>query len=82
MAHQSPVTAILVGGGHRSFIYASYAQKHPDELKIVGIADPDINRCRTAAETYGFGEDMIFSSAEELAKHEKLADAVINGTMD
>lgn len=82
MAHQSPVTAIIVGGGHRSFIYASYAQKHPDELKIIGIADPDINKCRSAAETYGFGEDMIFPSADKLAEHEKLADAVINGTMD
>ena len=52
MAHQSPVTAIIVGGGHRAFIYASYAQKHPDELKIVGIADPDADRCQTASRNF------------------------------
>lgn len=82
MSEKKPVTAIIVGGGHRSFIYAQYALKHPDELKIVGIADPDMTRCRQAQKTYGFADNMIFKNAEELASHEKLADAVINGTMD
>ena len=34
------VTAVIVGAGHRAMLYASYAQAHPDELKIVGVADP------------------------------------------
>jgi predicted dehydrogenase len=33
-------------------------------------------------EYFGFGEDMCFESAQELAKKGKLADTIINGTMD
>ena len=77
-----PVTAVIVGGGHRSIIYGDYSFEHPDELKIVGIADPNRERCLYAAKRYGFSTDMCFSSAEELASHPKMADAIINGTMD
>ena len=44
-----PITAVIVGGGHRSFIYADYSLEHPEALKIVGIADPNRERCLTAA---------------------------------
>ncbi len=33
------MAAVLVGAGHRGLIYASYAEHHPDEMKIVGVAD-------------------------------------------
>ena len=34
-------TFIIVGAGNRANIYASYAKTHPDEMKIVGVADPN-----------------------------------------
>lgn len=77
-----PVTAIIVGGGHRSFIYAELALKKPEKLQIVGIADPNEFRRKKAAETFGFPLENCFESAEELAKAPKFADAIINGTMD
>lgn len=43
---------------------------------------PDPIRRRKTAEMHGFGEDMCFESAEALAERPRLADAVINGTMD
>ena len=76
------ITAIIVGAGHRALLYGSYALQHPDQLKIVGVADPDPIRRRKTAETFGFGPDMCFESAEALAAQPKLADAIINGTMD
>lgn len=76
------ITAIIVGAGHRAILYSLYALEHPDELKIVGVADPDPIRRKKVAEMHGFGEEMCFKSAEELAERPKLADAVINGTMD
>lgn len=79
---KKPITAIIVGGGHRSFIYADYSLSHPDELKIVGIADPDKLRVKDAMTKYGIPEENCYESAEELAKHGKLADVIINGTMD
>lgn len=77
-----PITAIIVGAGHRSIIYADYSIEHPDELKIVGIADPDKQRVKDAVEKYGIPEENCFESAEELAKNDKFADIIINGTMD
>lgn len=32
--------AIVLGAGYRGRAYAAYAQAHPDELEIVGVADP------------------------------------------
>ena len=34
-----PNTAIIVGAGHRAITYASYAQRHPEQLQIVGVAE-------------------------------------------
>lgn len=76
------ITAIIVGAGHRALLYSLYALEHPEDFKIVGVADPDPLRRRKAAQMHGFGEEMCFTSAEELARQPKLADAIINGTMD
>ncbi len=77
-----PVTAVIVGAGHRSLTYASYSRYRPDELKIVGVADPLEYRRRQVAELYGLRADQLFETAEELATRPQMADAVINGTMD
>lgn len=77
-----PVTAIIVGGGHRSMTYAQLAVKEPDMLKIVGVADPNEDRRRMISEKFSISENLCFASAEELAKAPKFADAVINGTLD
>lgn len=79
---QKPVTAIIVGAGHRAFVYSELAKTSPEMLKIVGVADPNPFRRKKAMEYFGFGEDMCFESAQELAKRGKIADTVINGTMD
>ncbi len=79
---QKPVTAIIVGAGHRSLVYSQLALDQPELLKIVGVADPDPIRRKLCMERFGFGEDMCFETAQELASKGKLADTIINGTMD
>ena len=32
--------ALILGAGYRGRAYAEYAEIHPDELEIVGVADP------------------------------------------
>lgn len=76
------ITAVIVGAGHRGLCYAEYALKHPDEFRIVGVADPNEFRRRQAAEIHSIPPEMCFETADELAARPKLADAVINGTMD
>jgi predicted dehydrogenase len=76
------ITAIIVGAGHRALGYAELAKICPDKLKIVGVADPVPERRKYTMEYFNFDESMCFEDSNELAKHGKLADAVINGTMD
>jgi predicted dehydrogenase len=76
------ITAIIVGAGHRAMTYAAYAKANPDKLKIVGVADPIELRREMVAKEYWLTPDQCFGSAEELAANGKIADAVINGTMD
>ncbi len=76
------ITAVIVGAGHRALTYASYAKLYPDKLKIVGVADPNKLRREEVAKEYGLTPEQCFNSAVELAAKGKIADAVINGTMD
>jgi predicted dehydrogenase len=76
------VSAIIVGAGHRGVGYGSYSLSHPDELKIVGVADPDDVRREKARAKFDLPAESCFRTAEELAQRPKFADAVINGTMD
>ena len=39
-----PVTFLVLGAGNRGNVYAGYAKRYPDCMKIVGVAD--INRLR------------------------------------
>lgn len=79
---KKPITAIIVGAGHRALVYSELAKSKPELLKIVGVADPNPVRRKKTKEYFGFGEDMCFESAQELASKGRLADTIINGTMD
>lgn len=79
---KTPVTAIIVGAGHRALVYSELAKTNPELLKIVGVADPNPIRRKHCKEYFDFNDDMCFHSAQELAEKGRLADAIINGTMD
>jgi len=82
LQHTEPVTAVVVGMGARATIYAREALRHPDKLRIVGVADVDPAHVRMARETFGIPPQHCFASAEALAAVPRFADAAINGTMD
>jgi hypothetical protein len=82
LKQNGPVTAVIVGAGHRSLIYGSYALEHPDQLKIVGVVEPNYIRRNHTAEIYNISPRFCFKSVDELAGMPPIADAVINGTMD
>lgn len=77
-----PITAVIVGAGHRSLLYASYAETNPGQFRIVGVVDPDPERRKSTAERFGFPMEHCFASVEQLTAIPRLADAAINGTMD
>lgn len=78
----NPLTTVIVGAGHRGVLYGSYAERHPEELTVVGVADPNEVRREKTAARFSIPDHRCFSSAEELAGAGRLADTVINGTMD
>jgi len=81
-ASQSPLTAVIVGAGNRGYQYACHSLDHPDDLKIVGVVEPDDFRRERARRTFDLPEDRCFRRFDELMAQPKMADAIINGTMD
>ena len=77
-----PLEVAVVGAGHRSLIYASYALSHPERMKIVAVADPDDVRRAEFAEKFGIPAEGQFRFYQELAQQPRRADAIINGTLD
>ena len=77
-----PLKAVIVGGGHRSMIYAELAKTDPDMLEIVGVADPNEFRRNQIGEYFNIPQKHRFADVTELVAVPKFADAAINGTMD
>lgn len=78
----TPVTLAIVGAGKRGEAYAAYAKHHPDQLRVVAVAEPrDLQRERMAAE-HSIPPDRCFDGYESLAAAGKLADAVAICTQD
>ncbi len=79
---EKPVTAILIGAGHRGNIYAGYSKKYPGELQIVAVADNNPERRKNASKHYKIPADQCYKDWKEVFAHEKMADAVIIATPD
>ena len=77
-----PITAVILGAGHRSLIYGDVSLSHPDRLKIVGVVDIKPEKADYAAKRYGVDPAHVFYSLDDLLRAGKIADVVINGTMD
>lgn len=82
MLKQGPVTVAIVGAGHRSVGYARYALEHPERMKVVAVADPNETRRKHVAEEHHIRPEMQLRSYEQMLGGDKIADAIINGTMD
>ncbi|WP_309119755.1 Gfo/Idh/MocA family oxidoreductase [Paenibacillus sp.] len=76
------IKVVLVGAGDRGMGYATHALRYPDEMKIVGVVDPDPARRQRAAEVHGIAQENCFDSVEAFVRVPRFADAAINGTMD
>ena len=76
------ITALIVGCGNRATTYADHALRYPDKFKVVGIVDPDDHTVEIYKEKYGVPNEMCFRNIEDVLKLGKIADCVINGTMD
>lgn len=76
------VKAVVVGYGDRGSIYASYAAKYPEELKIEAVVDPDLFRLKLAKDKFNLSDEQCLTDFDELIKKGKIADFAIVATMD
>lgn len=77
-----PLTAVIVGCGHRSRVYAEVAVRFPEQLKIVALVDPDKRVRELCKKLYDVPEEMCYNDIGEILPKGRIADCVINGTMD
>jgi len=79
---EKPVTAIVAGAGNRGNVYGDYALRFPEELKIVGFAEPVPFRSTRFAEKHNIDSKNQFITWEHIFDVPKFADAVIITTPD
>ena len=79
---EAPIKAVIVGAGNRGTGYSNYALSHPEALQIIGVVDPSALRRKVASEKFKIPSTQVFKSVSELLEKPKIADVVINGTMD
>ncbi len=78
-----PVKVIVVGAGSRGWgAYSSYGLKFPDEMKVVGVAEPIPYRRERLSKTFNIPAENQFKTWEEVFKVPKFADALLITTPD
>lgn len=77
-----PVTAITCGAGSRGNVYGNFALKYPDQLDIIGVAEPIQFRNDRYTQKHQIKEENRFNTWEDVFKRPKFADAVIISTPD
>lgn len=79
---KKPVTAITLGAGARGNVYGNYAVQYPDQLDIVGVAEPISIRIERYSKKHNIPAENQFKTWEDVFKKPKFADAVIISTPD
>ena len=77
-----PMTAVVLGAGSRGAIYAGYALRHPEELKIMAVAEPRPDRLAKLADAHHIPQENRFAGWEELLERPKMADVAFVCTLD
>lgn len=76
------MTAVVLGAGSRGCVYSRYAKAHPEELRIVAVAEPRADRRNMLADELGVPEECRFARWQDVLEREKMADCVLVCTMD
>src|SRR5687767_14040269 len=66
-----PITAITLGAGGRGNVYGGFAEKHPDEVDIIGVAEPIELRRNRYKEKHAIPDANIFNTWEDVFKKPK-----------
>ena len=77
------ITAVSIGAGQRGAqVYAEYALTHPNELKIVAVAESDVARREAFARRHKIERGFVFDDWKPLLEKGKIADCAMICTQD
>ena len=77
-----PVTVMIIGAGSRGRTYARYAEKFPNSMKVVGVADLNPHRRKQMAKNHNIPAENQFAHFNDALSKAKFADAVVIATPD
>lgn len=82
--HMKKMTALLIGAGDRGArAYAPYALAYPNELEIVGVAEPINERRTKLQQTHNIAAEYCYEAWEDVLNlDKKIADIAIICTLD
>jgi predicted dehydrogenase len=72
-----PITAITCGAGSRGNVYGGYAENFPEQITIVGVAEPIPIRNERYTKKHNIPENNRFKTWEDVFTRPKFADAII-----
>ena len=75
-----PITIVAIGAGNRTNKYMEYAVRHPERLKLVGVAELNDLRRTSIAEKFGLDETQCFTDYTRFFEHPIPTDAILIGT--
>lgn len=77
------IDTIIVGAGGRGRAYSKFALAHPQELRVLGVAEPDARKRQRLVRDHDIAPDMIFQDWQSLLSAPgQRAATIINCTMD
>jgi predicted dehydrogenase len=73
----------LIGAGSRGrYAYGTYAQKHPNDINFIAVADPNEEKRKKFSSIHNISEEYQFESWDELLAKQNFCDAIIISTPD
>lgn len=82
MENKLKLKVIVVGCGDRATTYCEEGVHNLGRMEIVAAVDPDEERLRYMRERFGVEQEHCYTNMDEVLEQGKIADCVINGTMD
>jgi predicted dehydrogenase len=79
----APVELVLAGAGGRGmYAYGPYALAHPDEVRFVAVAEPDVARREAFARLHGIAAEHCYADWRELFARPQLGAGAVITTQD
>lgn len=77
-----PLSIAIIGGGNRGQIYADYATKHPQELCVVAVVEPNRTKREHLAKLHCLSAEQCYDNDADFFVQSGVADAVLIASPD